>query len=117
LRVRGGTSGSNPASSSGESPANLTSAIWGAATFCRPGRHASRVAEDVLLVGNHIAEIDPDAELDPLLRRGGRVAIGHSPLHLHRASDGIDYARKLPLLRVIDMVEILFASSSFSADE
>jgi hypothetical protein len=40
-------------------------------------------------------EVDPNAEFDPLLRWGARVALGHPPLHLHCAPDGVDHAREL----------------------
>jgi hypothetical protein len=42
-----------------------------------------------------ITSIDPDPELDPLLQRGARVAIGHAPLHLDGAPDGLNHAREL----------------------
>jgi hypothetical protein len=48
-----------------------------------------------VFLGNHITEVDPDAQLDPLLRRGGRVAIGHPALDLDRTPDGIHNAGKL----------------------
>jgi hypothetical protein len=60
-----------------------------------PCRDIEPVPEDVLALGNHVAQVDPDAELDPLLRRGGPVAIGHPALHLHGAPDGIDHTCKL----------------------
>jgi hypothetical protein len=53
------------------------------------------VTEDVLVLGNHVAEVDPEPELDPRRRRDSRVAIRHAPLHFHPASDGIDHAREL----------------------
>jgi hypothetical protein len=51
--------------------------------------------EDVVLLGNYVAEIDADPELDPLLWRGGGVPIGHRPLNLHRAPHGIHHALEL----------------------
>ena len=60
---------------------------------CRDSDHP--IAEGVLGLGNHIPEVDPDPELDPVLRRGPRVALPHPPLHLHGAPNGIDHAGKL----------------------
>jgi hypothetical protein len=44
---------------------------------------------------NDIPEVDPDAEFDPLLRRGVHVALGHPPLHLncatHRVNDALEF--------------------------
>ena len=53
------------------------------------------VAENIFSLDNHIAEVDPNPELDPLLWRSGRVAVGHPPLHLHGAPDGVDHAGEL----------------------
>jgi hypothetical protein len=44
---------------------------------------------------NHVAEVNPDPELDPLLGRHPDVPIGHPPLDLDRAPDGINHACKL----------------------
>jgi hypothetical protein len=52
------------------------------------------VAEDVLAFCNDIAEIDPDAELDPLLRGDGRILLDYLPLHLDRAAHGVHDTRK-----------------------
>ena len=60
-----------------------------------PRRHVHPIAEDVLPLGNHIAEVDPDPELDPLVRWGARVALGHPALHVHGAADGINDTREL----------------------
>jgi hypothetical protein len=44
---------------------------------CRDSDHP--IAEGVLGLGNHIPEVDPDPELDPVHRRGPRVALPPSP--------------------------------------
>jgi hypothetical protein len=41
-----------------------------------------------------VAEIDPDAELDPLLRRDAGVPLGHATLYLRGAPHRINDARK-----------------------
>jgi len=72
--------------------------------YCDPTRlgqslqacgHVYPIAEDVITFHNHIAQVDPDPELDPLIRRGVRIAIGHTPLDLDRTTNGIHDACKL----------------------
>jgi hypothetical protein len=53
------------------------------------------IAENVVPLGDHIAQVDPGAELDPFFRRGSRVPLGHLSLHLDRAPDGVHNAREL----------------------
>ena len=53
------------------------------------------IAENVVPLGDHIAQVDPDAELNPFFRRGSRVPLGHLSLHLDRAPDGVDHTREL----------------------
>jgi hypothetical protein len=48
-----------------------------------------------VLLSDDIPEIDSHAEFDPVLRRAGGIGLGHSPLHLDRAANGINDARKL----------------------
>ena len=59
------------------------------------------IPEDVLRLGNHVAEVDPDPELDPFLRRGARVPLGHFPLHLDGATDCVHHAGE-PVAGVLD---------------
>jgi hypothetical protein len=58
----------------------------------QPRRDVHAVAEDVVLLGDYIAEVNPDTELDPLLRRDSRIGLCHSPLHLNRAPDDGNHA-------------------------
>jgi hypothetical protein len=51
--------------------------------------------EDVVLLGNYVAEIDADPELDRLFEWRARVAFSHASLHLDGAAYGIDHAREL----------------------
>src|SRR5262249_3111611 len=52
-------------------------------------------AEDIVFFDNHVAEVDPNAELYPFGGRGCRVALSHSPLDLHAAADRINHAGEL----------------------
>jgi hypothetical protein len=57
--------------------------------------HIDPVAEDVVFLSDHVAEIDADAEPDAPLVRHLRLSVGHPPLHLDRATHGIHDAREL----------------------
>jgi len=41
-----------------------------------------------------MAEVDPDAKLDPLIDRGCRIALEHFPLHVDREPHGSNDARE-----------------------
>src|SRR6516225_6413745 len=58
-------------------------------------RDVDTVAKDVVLVDHDVAEIDADAEIDAPVGLHARVARGHLALHLDRATNRIDLARKL----------------------
>src|SRR5262249_40801502 len=60
----------------------------------QPRGHVHPIPKDVVFLSNHIAEVDPRPELDPLIGRDGAVSLGHPPLDLDSASDGIDDAAK-----------------------
>jgi hypothetical protein len=53
------------------------------------------VAENVVLLGDHVAEIDADAKPDPPLLGHLGLAVGHPALDLNRASNGVHNTRKL----------------------
>src|SRR5215471_10794621 len=53
------------------------------------------VAEDVVVVDDDVAEIDPDAEIDAPFGLHAGIACGHLALHLDRATNRIDHAHKL----------------------
>src|SRR5262245_19932887 len=59
-----------------------------------PRRDINAITVEVLAVDDHVAEIDADAELDAHVGRFGRIALGHSALHLDGAAHGIDDAGK-----------------------
>jgi hypothetical protein len=59
----------------------------------QPRGYVHAIAEDVLALSNHVAKVNPDAELDPLLWRSARIALGHPPLHLNRATNRVNHAR------------------------
>src|SRR6516162_5727824 len=56
------------------------------------GGDVDAVAVDIALIEDHVAQIDADAELDPLLRRHMRVALGHPSPYLDGAAHRIDDA-------------------------
>jgi hypothetical protein len=60
-----------------------------------PRRDIDAVAMDVAVLDDHVAEIDADMELDPLLFRGRGVAQGHPALQRKRAGDRLDDAGEL----------------------
>ena len=58
-----------------------------------------------MLLNDHVAEVDADAELDLLLCRSVRIALGHAALDLCSAPDGINHAREVgkeAVARVLD---------------
>jgi hypothetical protein len=59
-----------------------------------PCRDVHSVAEYVLAVGDHIPKVDTDAELDLLLRRGPRIPLGHTLLHLNGTAHSLHDARE-----------------------
>src|SRR5688572_15428384 len=61
----------------------------------KPCRDVHAVAEDVVILHDHVAEIDTDAKLDapPLGHRS--VALRHATLDFGGACDGVHDARKL----------------------
>jgi hypothetical protein len=58
-------------------------------------RDIHAVAEDVVLLDNHVAEVDADAESDTLVLGRFGIAFRHAALDLHGAAHGINDARKL----------------------
>jgi len=70
------------------------------------GVGSQRCVLDVLRLGNYVTEVDPGAELNAILRRGARVALGHPPLHLDRTAHGIHHAGELrqePVAGILDL--------------
>src|SRR5271170_6958975 len=53
------------------------------------------VAIEVVALDDHVAEIDPDAQFDAVVRAYTRVVLGHRLLHRDRAAHRVDDARKL----------------------
>jgi len=50
---------------------------------------------DIVAFDYHVAQIDADPEIDPLIARLGGVAFRHAFLDLYGALDGINNAREL----------------------
>ena len=59
------------------------------------GGDVDAVAVDVLAIDDHVAEIDADAELEPVLRREGGVALAQGPLDVDGAGQRLDDAREV----------------------
>lgn len=55
----------------------------------QPRGDVDTVAVNVTAFGDHIAEIDPNAEGDPLILGNVGIAVDHRPLHLDGAADRI----------------------------
>ena len=66
----------------------------GLGEFFQAGGDVDAVAEDIVLVDHDVAEMDADAEFDPLIRRNGGVAHRHAALDFDRALHRLDGARK-----------------------
>jgi len=61
----------------------------------QPGSDIDPVAEDVVAVDDHVAEIDADPECDALVLGYVGLTVDHCPLHLDSATDRIDDAREV----------------------
>jgi hypothetical protein len=55
----------------------------------QPRRNIHTVAEDVLLLDDHVAKVDADAEPDPLLLGHLPLAVNHPALDFYCAANGI----------------------------
>ncbi len=68
----------------------------GSASVCIRSCDIDAVAVDVLALDNDVAEIDADAEIEPLvLAAAAAFCLGLLPLHLDRAAQCIDHAVEL----------------------
>src|ERR1700730_15310245 len=56
--------------------------------------HIDAIAEDVVLLNDHVAEIDPNAEGEALILGRFGVALGHAALDLNGTTHRIDHAWK-----------------------
>jgi hypothetical protein len=61
----------------------------GFAQLLETRRHVHPVAEQVLALDHHVAEIDADSEDDPSLRRDPGLPDGDAALHRNRARNGV----------------------------
>ena len=71
----------------------------------RPRGDIDPVGEDIVLLNNHVAEVDPDTEPDPALFRDLRRALDHTALDLHGTPHRVYHARELhkePIAGVVD---------------
>ena len=61
----------------------------------QPGRDVDAVAPDVVAIHDDVADIDADAEFDPLVGRYPRIVLAHGALEFDRAANRRDHAREL----------------------
>jgi hypothetical protein len=60
------------------------------ANLLQPRRDVDAVAEQIVALDHHVAEIDPDAVDEALFRRGSLLAFRHALLHRDRERDSVD---------------------------
>jgi hypothetical protein len=63
--------------------------------FLKPGGHVHAVAVDVLALDDHVAKVDSYAELEPMLRQEGGVALTQGVLDADSAGQRLDNAREV----------------------
>lgn len=61
----------------------------------QPRSDVDAVAENIVVVDNDVADVDADAEPDPLLGRHAGIALGHAALNVDGAAHRIDDTREL----------------------
>jgi hypothetical protein len=69
-------------------------AAWLANTL-EPCCDVDAITKDVMAIDDDVADIDPDAELEPFLGPLGRIALRHAALYLDRTAHRLHDARKL----------------------
>jgi hypothetical protein len=68
-------------------------------------RHIDPVAQDVAVLDDDVADVDPDAELDAPVLGLGLLALGHAVLDHDGAFDRVDGARELDQRAVPDQLD------------
>src|SRR5438045_219709 len=76
-----------------DSPRNGDAARLG--QLLQPRRDIDTIAMPIFAFDNHVAEIDPDAQVDATILGKTRIALSHSALHDRRARDCLDNASEL----------------------
>src|SRR6202022_1945882 len=61
----------------------------------QPCGYVHAVAEDVATINDDVADIDPNAKLDPLPLRHICVALHHATLNIKSTAHGVDHAAEL----------------------
>src|SRR5260370_22198550 len=82
-------------------------------------RHVHAVAEDVATIDDDVADIDPNAKLDPLLLRHVGVALHHATLDIKSTAHGVDRAAELSqhsVASVLDNASTVFADLGIDED-
>ena len=88
----------------------------GIAEPLQPGGDVDAVAVEVVLVDDHVAEIDPDAEHDPGVLGKVEVLLRDDPLNFDRACHGIDDAGELdqrPVAHELDDAAVVSIDQRF----
>ena len=67
----------------------------GLAQLLQPCRDIDTVAEQIIPLDHHVAEIDADAEHDPSVGRHLGLTLGYALLDRHGARDGVDHRPEL----------------------
>jgi hypothetical protein len=60
-----------------------------------PRRNIDAIPENIAILDDDISDIDANAELDPIVARNRRIALGHCRLHFDRAAQRVDDAGEL----------------------
>jgi len=61
----------------------------------QPGRYVDPIAENVVRLDDHIAEVDADSKADAIIFRDIGIAMGHAVLDCNGAQNGVDHAGNL----------------------
>jgi len=78
----------------------------------QPRGDIDAVAEDVVAIGNHVAEIDPNAKAQAALLGEIQIAVGHRALNFARTAHRVDHAgefRQHPIAGGLDDPAVMLA--------
>src|SRR5260370_14380739 len=61
----------------------------------KEGSNVGAITEDVAVIENDVTDMNADPEFDRMIRRHGRILLGHAALDFNRTAHRIDGAGKL----------------------